>query len=442
MSELSPRLLLPLLQPAQAQKHVTHNEALDLLDLLVQLVVEAVEATTPPSEPQEDQIWALGAAPVLDWAGQAGRIARWRDGAWHFVIPQDGWRAWDKGAGVMRVWQSGAWVDLASLSPLQNLPGVGIGTTSDATNRLAVASAASLFSHAGTDHRLSINKAAPADTASMVFQSGWSGRAEMGLAGSDDFALRVSADGSSFTTALQVSRTTGLASGAAVTQGAADATAGRLMRVGDFGLGTPVGSAQPQVTLNSAVVPGQYGYLGSDPNAPSPGNSGQVVVERQATANLRQEAGDATGGGRWQRRSTNGGTTWTAWRRIVNAETLLGQVTQSGGVPTGAVLERGSNANGEFLRLADGTQFCWSAALTVSAINTALGPIFESEAISWVYPAAFSAIPPFVSAGGGDTRRWGTCSPGAGQSASIRLLSPTVNNNAQTVRALAIGRWF
>lgn len=57
MSELSSRLALPFLQPGQAQKHVTHNEALARLDLLVQLVVQDFDATTPPVSPQAGQIW-------------------------------------------------------------------------------------------------------------------------------------------------------------------------------------------------------------------------------------------------------------------------------------------------------------------------------------------------------------------------------------------------
>ena len=48
MSDLSARLGLPYLMPAQAQKHVTHNEALAHLDLLVQLVVQGFDATEPP----------------------------------------------------------------------------------------------------------------------------------------------------------------------------------------------------------------------------------------------------------------------------------------------------------------------------------------------------------------------------------------------------------
>ena len=39
---------------------------------------------------------------------------------------------------------------------------------------------------------------------------------------------------------------------------------------------------------------------------------------------------------------------------------ILGTVSQSGGVPTGAVIERGSNANGEYVKFADGTMICLS----------------------------------------------------------------------------------
>ena len=55
----------------------------------------------------------------------------------------------------------------------------------------------------------------------------------MGLAGSDAWSLKVSPDGSAWTTALQVNAATGQASGAAVQQSATDVTAGRLMRA-DF----------------------------------------------------------------------------------------------------------------------------------------------------------------------------------------------------------------
>jgi hypothetical protein len=49
-----------------------------------------------------------------------------------------------------------------------------------------------------------LNKAAPTDTASLLFQTGFSGRAEMGTSGSDDFAIKVSPDGNTFRTALSI----------------------------------------------------------------------------------------------------------------------------------------------------------------------------------------------------------------------------------------------
>jgi hypothetical protein len=85
------------------------------------------------------------------------------------------------------------------------MPKLGINATADETNRLAVASPASLFSHVGNGHQIKVNKAAPADTASLLFPTAWSGRAEMGLAGNDDFAIKVSPDGSAWQTGLAIS---------------------------------------------------------------------------------------------------------------------------------------------------------------------------------------------------------------------------------------------
>lgn len=204
---MSPNLSLPYLMPSQAQKHVTHNEALRRLDALVQLVVQGFGATQPPAAPQDGEVHALGIGAVSDWAGQDGNLAWFSDNAWVFLTPSEGWRAWDVQTEQLRVYSAGSWLPV--VPPLQNLDGVGIGSVSDATNRLAVASDASLFSHAGTDHRLTINKAGSTDTASLVMQSNWSGRAELGLTGDEDFHIRVSPDGSTWTSALTLNRDTG-----------------------------------------------------------------------------------------------------------------------------------------------------------------------------------------------------------------------------------------
>jgi len=114
MSEITPNLELPFIMPAQAQKHVTHNEAIELLDAIVQLALESTDANTPPVAPIEGQAWGLGGAPSGDWSGQTNKIATWRGGGWLFVTPGEGWMGWVKNAAELRVWTGGAWVTVAS----------------------------------------------------------------------------------------------------------------------------------------------------------------------------------------------------------------------------------------------------------------------------------------------------------------------------------------
>ena len=89
----TPRLGLPLLAVAQAQKEVTHNEALVVLDALVHAAVEAGPIAAPPATPAEGQCWIVGPAATGEWSGQEGAIALWTAGGWRFVAPRDGMQA-------------------------------------------------------------------------------------------------------------------------------------------------------------------------------------------------------------------------------------------------------------------------------------------------------------------------------------------------------------
>lgn len=111
-----------------------------------QFTVQAFDTDTPGS-PIKGQSWAIGATPTGAWSRQAGLIASWR------------------GGGV-------------STPDLNNLAGAGINATSDVTNKLSIAADATLLNHDGNGHQLKLNKAAAADTASLLYQSGFSGRAE------------------------------------------------------------------------------------------------------------------------------------------------------------------------------------------------------------------------------------------------------------------------
>lgn len=63
---------------------------------------------------------------------------------------------------------------------------------------------------------------------------------------------------------------------------------------------------------------------------------------------------------------------------------IVGTVSQASGVPSGAIIERGSNANGEYTAYADGTLECFARIeCTYSLTNLLVGP--------WTYPKAFSS---------------------------------------------------
>ena len=322
----TPNLGLPFLVAAQAQKHVTHNEALRILDALVHLAVIDRDAATPPEGPVDGDRYIVAAGGTGAWAGHDLEIAAYQDGAWIFFAPRAGWRSWIGDEEVLVVcagsaWssvgggsgggdgdmlasiydpgnvasdafdmanmveaadakiltaaertklagvetgadvtdaanvaaagalmasglgfvtqpydadlaaiaalaaanddviqrKSGAWsnrtlaqllADLAALNAAFAQLGIG-GAAADGTNKLAIASAASLFNHAGAGHQQKINKAAAGDTASQLYQTNFSGRAEIGLTGDDDFHFKVSPDGSAWNEAILIDKDSG-----------------------------------------------------------------------------------------------------------------------------------------------------------------------------------------------------------------------------------------
>ncbi|WP_072395681.1 DUF2793 domain-containing protein [Hyphomicrobium sp. CS1GBMeth3] len=198
-------LKLPYILAAQSQKHVTHNEALRALDAVVQLAVADKDLATPPGSPAEGSRYIVAAGPSGSWSGRAGQIAAYQDGAWAFYEPQAGWQAWVADESAFYVFDGAEWAAASALP----VPMLGVNASPDETNRVAVASPASLFDHEGAGHQLKINKNAPADTGSVLFQTDYLGRAEFGLAGDDNFHVKVSADGSLWHEAIVIDRATG-----------------------------------------------------------------------------------------------------------------------------------------------------------------------------------------------------------------------------------------
>lgn len=207
MSQSSPILSLPYIQPAQAQKHVTHNEALRVLDAITQLSVLDTTLTEPPAQVAVGDRYIVAVGGTGVWDGQDSSVAVFVDSTWQFFAPSIGWRADVAVSGNEVRFDGNGWQ--AVQPDFQNVSEVGINAVADGTNRLSVSSDATLLSNAGAGHQLKLNKAAETDTASLLFQTGFGGRAEMGTAGEDDFSIKVSADGSTFNTALRVEGASG-----------------------------------------------------------------------------------------------------------------------------------------------------------------------------------------------------------------------------------------
>ena len=73
---------LPFIEGSQAQKHVTHNEALRILDTVVQIGVRDTDRTVPPSSPVEGDRHIVATGATGAWAGHADAVAIREDGAW------------------------------------------------------------------------------------------------------------------------------------------------------------------------------------------------------------------------------------------------------------------------------------------------------------------------------------------------------------------------
>lgn len=209
----TPNLDMPYIEAAQNQKHIPHNEALFSLDALVQLTVISASLSSPPVSPGEGDRYIPTGTPTGAWAGLAGKVVGYYDGAWQSWTPKVGWTAYDQDSGILLAYTVTGWKNAAEAG-FSNLGKLGINTTADNTNRLAVKSDAILLSHddvtPGTgDLRITVNKSAAGKDAGFTFQDGFSTRALFGLLGDDNFTIKVSPDGSAFHQGMSIDKSTG-----------------------------------------------------------------------------------------------------------------------------------------------------------------------------------------------------------------------------------------
>lgn len=174
-----------------------------------------------------------------------------------------------------------------------------------------------------------------------------------------------SADASAGRTALEL----GTAATAVVQTSTTDTTTARLLAVGAFGLG---GSAGADVTDADNIGTTRFFRAFNSPQMRSLGTWVGINISRDGgTGRTAQLAWSDPAGAIYSRvRQANG--TWVSWRQVYSQASILGVVAQSGGIPTGAIIERGSNANGRYTKYADGTVIMDNSgnAITTNPVTT------------------------------------------------------------------------
>ncbi|RZJ03425.1 MAG: DUF2793 domain-containing protein, partial [Brevundimonas sp.] len=216
--DASARLRLPYLAAGQMQKHVTLNEALTRLDALIQTTVSSRTLAVQPASPADGALYIL--PPEADGAAWSsfpeGALVRAEDGGWLEVDRPEGLIVLVLDEARLLVWHGG-WTALGRrLGEIQDLGRFGLGATADAANPFLAKLNTALWTALETgsggtgDLRLTLNKEGTADVLSLLLQSGYGGRAELGLIGDDDLRLKVS-DGSAWHEAVRVDRHDGRA---------------------------------------------------------------------------------------------------------------------------------------------------------------------------------------------------------------------------------------
>jgi len=377
---------LPFIEGSQAQKHVTHNEALRILDTVIQIAVADMNRTAPPADPAEGQRHVVAGGPGGAWAGHAQAIATWQEGAWSFLMPKAGWCLWSIADAAIFTFDGGAWQMLSP--PTDNVGRLGVNTVAAAPNLFSVRSNNALFTALETgdggngDARVQISKQAPGRTASVVFADSYSGRAEFGLTGDDDFHLKVSADGATWRDAFVIDRSTGNValkgfSDAAATRGslglikqatAADPTADRVLMTGAFGLGGDPVMLNPG-TSAIAVRPTGFYYCASASDTPA-GINGWLRVFYLNANYCAFEFTQASDGARFVGARLNGA--WSGWKA--------------------ADTSRGSNATGQWVIHPSGWMTCTQQITTGTNSWSMPGWGAYIDCGSWPLPATFSQV--------------------------------------------------
>lgn len=233
-----------------------------------------------------------------------------------------------------------------------------------------------------------------------------------------------------------------------------DATAGRGLIVGAFGLGgTTAVTASDWNGINRS---GYYRPPSGGSATGAPTTSAALAmhhVQINTDGNASQTAWATTGSVLTvYSRFRNSAGTWSAWSQIYHPGNIVGTVSQTAGVPTGAVIETNSiSGRGFFTKWADGTLLQWWRGAERTT-NSAVGAIYRSDWEEWEFPVPFVGAVGSISYTPGAVRTndpvgapWGT-SDARDDAITLTkawgLLYGPTNTSKGRILHRAIGRWF
>lgn len=115
MANSTPRLNLPYILQSQAQKEVTHNNALNLLDALTRTVVISMNINTPPTSPATGDCHIIGSSPTGAFSGHAQKIACYSGNGWILISPFKWLEVVNEADDTRYIFNGTAWVEFGLL---------------------------------------------------------------------------------------------------------------------------------------------------------------------------------------------------------------------------------------------------------------------------------------------------------------------------------------
>lgn len=230
-----------------------------------------------------------------------------------------------------------------------------------------------------------------------------------------------------------------------------DSTAGRLMLNGAHGWGSAL-TLPVMPTLLTHLPSGLYrGVGGTTVGSPFSTASGFMAFAKRYSTNDTFYTIFAASVGRIFEGWYTTGASSIDWFEIFTTKNAVGAVSQTGGIPTGALLQRGTTTTGTFSKYACGTLICSGWSTTAATSSSAAGSLFIGSGFTnFTFPHAFSSPPACSDAsrfqisggsGAGAGRGWGT----------IGVVTPTTvshivyghaSNSSMYPGYVAHGRWY